>query len=625
MPQELRPMRLVSALVVAVTCTISSAVLAGPFSLSGDARWIALASRQDLDEAIGVARAYRWQFPTIRVMQAANGWFAVVAGPERVPNARTFKDNLLSTGGVPKDLLLSKGDAYVSEVWRPSQVVMLGEAKFEGIGAATLRVGDLTVTVTSVPEKGGTGRFPVATAYQSGRLAFTMRLDENSSSEAHAQVTAIRLDAGSREPQIVFTSHWGGAHCCTMTKIATSIGGTWWVVTGRTLDGEGYGFEDIDGDDSYELVSVDNSFLYAFAPYAGSWAPHRVSKLTGERIIDVTREPPFQAYNRQQLYRQEYSAALEPEHWRSNGFLAAWIATKALVGEFEDAWSRMLPLYERSSDWPLTECTVAQVSGLCPEGKERTLTFPVALRKHLEEQGYIPRSPAPPRAESVAAIRPAPIPPSTPPKQPSRSSSGTGFFVTSEGHIVTNSHVVTGCSTIEVKSPAGTAAPARLLAQDSTNDLALLKVEQTVSKVASLRVGVRLGEPIAAFGFPFTSVLASSGNFTLGNVTALAGIGDDTRYFQISAPVQPGNSGGPLLDETGGLVGVVTSKLNALRTVAITGDLPQNVNFAIKASALATFLESNRVSFSTDTNSTRLLAPDLAEQATAISVLVRCE
>ncbi|WP_052764011.1 S1C family serine protease [Microvirga massiliensis] len=412
-----------------------------------------------------------------------------------------------------------------------------------------------------------------------------------------------------------------------MTKVATSIGGTWWVVTGATLDGEGYDFEDIDGDGSYELVSVDNSFLYAFAPYAGSWAPRQVSRLVGEGIVDVTREPPFQAYNRQHLYRMEHVASLESDYWRSNGFLAAWVATKALVGEFEDAWNRMLALYDRSSDWPLTECTVAQVTGSCPEGKERPITFPVALRKHLEEQGYIPRSPAPPRAESVAAIRPAPLPPSTPPKQPSRSSSGTGFFVTSEGHIVTNSHVVAGCSTIEVKSPSGTAASARLLAQDSTNDLALLKVEQTVSKAASLRLGVRLGEPIAAFGFPFTSVLASSGNFTLGNVTALAGIGDDTRYLQISAPIQPGNSGGPLLDETGGLVGVVTSKLNALKTVAATGDLPQNVNFAIKASALATFLESNRVNFSTGsgTNLTRLSAPDLAEQATSISVMVRCE
>jgi serine protease Do len=79
------------------------------------------------------------------------------------------------------------------------------------------------------------------------------------------------------------------------------------------------------------------------------------------------------------------------------------------------------------------------------------------------------------------------------------------------------------------------------------------------------------------------------------------------------------------LDEFGSLVGVVTSKLNALRAVAVTGDLPQNVNFAIKASVLATFLESNRVEFGAGANVTKLSAPDLADQANAISVYIRCE
>ena len=190
---------------------------------------------------------------------------------------------------------------------------------------------------------------------------------------------------------------------------------------------------------------------------------------------------------------------------------------------------------------------------------------------------------------------------------------------------MTNSHVVSECSSNDVKQAGGAAVPARVLAQDNTNDLALLKVDQVPSHVASLRIGIRLGEPVAAFGYPLTTVLASSGNSTLGNITALAGLGDDTRYLQISAPVQPGNSGGPLLDENGRVVGIVTSKLNALRAAAITGDLPQNVNFAIKASVLATFLESNRIEFGTGSSSAKLSAPDLADQASAISVLIRCQ
>lgn len=190
---------------------------------------------------------------------------------------------------------------------------------------------------------------------------------------------------------------------------------------------------------------------------------------------------------------------------------------------------------------------------------------------------------------------------------------------------MTNNHVVEGCTAVQVKPVNAASLPARIMARNTTNDLALLAVDQAVDKVATIRSGVRLGEAVAAFGFPLTSVLASSGNFTLGNVTALAGIGDDTRFLQISTPVQPGNSGGPLLDESGNLVGVVTAKLNALKAVVAIGDVPQNVNFAIKSSAVATFLESNRVDFETRPATTRLSPPDLADAANAISALVTCD
>ncbi len=152
--------------------------------------------------------------------------------------------------------------------------------------------------------------------------------------------------------------------------------------------------------------------------------------------------------------------------------------------------------------------------------------------------------------------------------------------------MVTNAHVVEDCRSARIRPGGGAPALARIVARDAANDLALLETDMRPSKVATIRPAARLGESVAVFGFPLSSVLASSGNFTLGNVTALAGLGDDTRFLQISAPVQPGNSGGPLLDENGNVIGVVTSKLNAVRTLARTGDIPQNVNFAIRASAL---------------------------------------
>ena len=89
-------------------------------------------------------------------------------------------------------------------------------------------------------------------------------------------------------------------------------------------------------------------------------------------------------------------------------------------------------------------------------------------------------------------------------------------------------------------------AEAKVIARDVGNDLAYLRTGLSAKKTAAFRTSIRLGETVEAFGYPLTDVLAKSGNFTLGNVSALVGIGEDSRYLQISAPVQPGNSGGPL-------------------------------------------------------------------------------
>jgi serine protease Do len=120
-------------------------------------------------------------------------------------------------------------------------------------------------------------------------------------------------------------------------------------------------------------------------------------------------------------------------------------------------------------------------------------------------------------------------------------------------------------------------------------------------------------------------VLSTAGNFTQGAVTALSGIADDGRYVQISAPVQPGNSGGPLLDASGNVVGVVSAKLNALQVmVATDGDIPQNVNFAIKADVLLRFLEKNGISPAGASMSPLLSGPELAQHAIKLSVFLRC-
>ena len=211
------------------------------------------------------------------------------------------------------------------------------------------------------------------------------------------------------------------------------------------------------------------------------------------------------------------------------------------------------------------------------------------------------------------------------PKPDHEASSGTGFFVTSDGDVVTNAHVVENCSTTRVTSEQGATASANAIVRDVRNDLALLRTGLAANKTAAFRPSIRLGEAVEAFGYPLTEVLAKSGNFTLGNVSALVGIGEDSRYLQISAPVQPGNSGGPLLDQNGNLVGVVSAKLNALKLMLATkGDIAQNVNFAIRASIVASFLDANGVAYAIGSAAQPKQPADLADQAKAMSVFIEC-
>ena len=209
------------------------------------------------------------------------------------------------------------------------------------------------------------------------------------------------------------------------------------------------------------------------------------------------------------------------------------------------------------------------------------------------------------KADALLSRQPIARPVEPAPAPPAREGlkSGTGFFVSDEGHFVTNAHVVAECTKVMVKTDDGQVHEAARTATDTTNDLAILKLDMEAGhgpkRVAPLRLGTRLGEGVEAFGFPHSDMLASAGNFTLGNVTALSGMGDDSRYLQISAPVQAGNSGGPLLDGTGNLVGVVSAKLDAVKVASASGDLPQNVNFAVKSAILASFLDANRVVYKT--------------------------
>lgn len=157
------------------------------------------------------------------------------------------------------------------------------------------------------------------------------------------------------------------------------------------------------------------------------------------------------------------------------------------------------------------------------------------------------------------------------------------------------------------------------------NDLAVLKVEGDTETPATFRpTKARQGERVMVYGFPLVDILASSGNATVGNITALAGFGDDSRLLQISAPVQPGNSGGPLIDENGYVVGVIVAKLNAIAISKLTGDIPQNINFAIKSSVVLTFLDVQGIRYRAATQQRPTAPSELADIGRSFTVQVGC-
>jgi len=173
-------------------------------------------------------------------------------------------------------------------------------------------------------------------------------------------------------------------------------------------------------------------------------------------------------------------------------------------------------------------------------------------------------------------------------KQPK--ASGSGFFITTNGIIATNSHVVEGANKIEVtvsNEIRTITYNAKTILNDTKNDVALLQITDTTFKGLSsipylIKEKADVGEKVFTIGYPLNDVMGSNYKVTDGIISSLTGIGDDIRYFQISVPLQPGNSGGPLFDKDGEIIGIASARLNS----AAVGTSVENVNYAIKVTYL---------------------------------------
>lgn len=205
-------------------------------------------------------------------------------------------------------------------------------------------------------------------------------------------------------------------------------------------------------------------------------------------------------------------------------------------------------------------------------------------------------------------------------------STGSGIVITADGLILTNEHVVRQCDAYEVALDSSRTVRATLRAADADRDLALLAVEESFPLAAQLRrdAAPRLGEPVAVVGYPLVQVLSAQPNVSFGHVNSTVGVKGNPSQMQIDVPIQRGNSGGPVFDAAGNVIGIVVSKLDALKLAKSTGDLPQNINFAIRGDVVRSFLEAQHVDFTASSASSKLENTEIASRGTAVTVLIRC-
>jgi serine protease Do len=357
--------------------------------LSGPKRWLTVASTKDVDTAIGIAR--QLQGNDVKVVSSQSGYYAIVMGPFAAKSVSALKAKIPDLPEVPKDALLSNGARYIDTIWKaPVQ-----NSPLVGYGInrpAHLSSGDVSVELSL--EKVAEDKYAtVVTGAEKNGQNFTFKVSEDGESlPTGSEAGFVKLDPTLSSPQLVFTRYSGGAHCCTSTWILQkpeSAAG-WSLIDAGKLDGGGYSIEDVDGDGALELLSIDNSFLYAFDSYAASFAPLHIFKLHSGKIEDVSEEPAMRARLKQDLAGIEYSAKLNPELWKANGYLAGWLASKMRLGQGEEAWQTVVENADKNSAFGPEECTSGQKIEDCLPENLKPLPVLKAMADFMREGGYGP-------------------------------------------------------------------------------------------------------------------------------------------------------------------------------------------------------------------------------------------
>ncbi|MDF2235765.1 serine protease [Albimonas sp. CAU 1670] len=544
-------------------------------SRSQAAGWVQIASEPNIRSATARAAAFASTHRDVRVYATTSGWFAIVLGPPGITNPEDALARFKSSGMVPGDSFVTDGHTYLREVWSSgsalTDMALVDAVKRESMWSERTRMGVQNALIWSGDYRGRIdGDFGRLT--REAIMAFQSKLGDAPSGYLTepqiAELEARRVAAQQRAGYRVVDDYQTGIR----------VGMAENLLRREAQDGVLVPFSSFDGHAFMMLLSMQGGSASLASLY--------------DTTLEIAAEIPGQAEVYKPLrddwfvvsksgFTQSLYAYVRLEYGAAKGFILQW------------------------------DNDAAQTYG------------PIATAM-FNDFGTIAGVVLDPNAPTVASASASPRRTPQPPVQdepPSAASSGTGFFVTRQGHVLTNRHVIESCSSITVAD-----VPATVVAWDEDLDLALLQTSNgsSPSQIAKFAPRpARLNADVTALGYPLHGLLGGL-NVTRGVVSSLSGVLGDRNVIQISAEVQPGNSGGPLLDAQGAVVGVVVAKLDALAVAQISGDLPQNVNFAIRGELAKAFLSRNMADFEIEMSMHPRSPSDLAEAASSFTALIEC-
>lgn len=273
--------------------------------------------------------------------------------------------------------------AATASVGRADALATL-QADDAGTYSASIR--GMTVTLVMSPETDGM-RTATVTVSENGETVFENVQEELFSIVYGPHLRIVEMDTSNDTPELYVSTYTGGAHCCNDVFVASKTADGWKEVDVGFFDGDPERLypRDLDGDGQAEVKTYDNSFLYEFASYAGSYAPTQILGFRDGAVVDISGEKNFEWELRGAI---DAMGEIPEAGERRNSWLAAYAAMLIRLGE-DDPLDYAISAHDASVDWGMLRCTVPEVDYSCPEGKQENIGFKAALTAFLTENGYL--------------------------------------------------------------------------------------------------------------------------------------------------------------------------------------------------------------------------------------------